>query len=150
MKWLPVVCNSAYEVSDVGDIRDNLTHEVLPQHPFNGYLRVNIQRRTTDSYVHRLVACAFLPNPQRLPIVRHKDSVRSNNYVGNLAWGTQADNVQDAGGNTPVVLSKDGEVTTYRSMSEAAKVIGATVSHVHGVCNGRGKTVKGYFAEYLG
>lgn len=63
------------------------------------YHRVNIWcddgiRRSPK--VHRLVALAFLPNPNNPPIVRHLDDDRHNNHVSNLAWGTQMDNRRDA------------------------------------------------------
>lgn len=50
-------------------------------------------------YVHRLVAQAFIPNPDNLPIVRHLDDNPKNNHVENLAWGTQSDNMFDAARN---------------------------------------------------
>lgn len=46
--------------------------------------------------IHRLVAEAFIPNPSNLPIVMHLDDNRFNNLVGNLKWGTQKENVNDA------------------------------------------------------
>ena len=46
--------------------------------------------------VHRLVAEAFLPNPDGLPVVRHLDGDSTNNALSNLAWGTHQDNSDDA------------------------------------------------------
>jgi hypothetical protein len=46
--------------------------------------------------ISRLVAKAFIPNPDNLPVVRHLDDNPDNNHVSNLAWGTQKDNMQDA------------------------------------------------------
>lgn len=46
--------------------------------------------------IHRLVATAFLPNPERHPLVRHLNDIRDDNRVVNLAWGTQSDNMKDA------------------------------------------------------
>ena len=45
--------------------------------------------------IHRLVAEAFIPNPDGLPCVRHMDGDPGNNDVSNLAWGTYADNEED-------------------------------------------------------
>lgn len=45
--------------------------------------------------IHRLVAEAFIPNPEGLPCVRHMDGDPSNNNASNLAWGTYADNEDD-------------------------------------------------------
>nr|UVX81760.1 MAG: zinc-binding loop region of homing endonuclease [Bacteriophage sp.] len=46
--------------------------------------------------IHKLVALAYIPNPNNYPIVRHLDDVGTNNHVSNLKWGTQKDNVRDS------------------------------------------------------
>lgn len=51
--------------------------------------------RHESEYLHRLVARAFLPNPNNYPLVRHLDDNPKNNDVTNLAWGTYSDNSQD-------------------------------------------------------
>jgi hypothetical protein len=51
--------------------------------------------RQVTSTIHRVVATAFIPNPDGLPIVRHIDGNRANNAAANLAWGTYADNEAD-------------------------------------------------------
>lgn len=51
---------------------------------------------TTKWLVHRLVALVYIPNPEELPYVCHKDNVPTNNIVSNLYWGTQKDNMSQA------------------------------------------------------
>lgn len=46
--------------------------------------------------LHRLVALVYIPNPENLPYVCHKDNVPTNNSVKNLYWGTQKDNMSQA------------------------------------------------------
>jgi hypothetical protein len=58
------------------------------------YLILWKHNKMKNLYVHRLVAQAFLPNPNNLPNVCHWDSDPSNNSVENLYWGTQSDNLQ--------------------------------------------------------
>jgi len=53
-------------------------------------------RTSEQVYVHRLVAEAFIPNPEGLPFVRHLDDNPANNAASNLAWGTRSDNGVDA------------------------------------------------------
>lgn len=66
--------------------------------PNGGYQRYRLSRegKTKTVLVHRLMAQVFLPNPLGLPVVRHLDDDRSNNTLGNLAWGTHAENTADA------------------------------------------------------
>lgn len=55
-----------------------------------GYLMIYLRKDGKDKYnaVHRLVAQAFIPNPNNLPCVNHKDEVKDNNSVNNLEWCT--------------------------------------------------------------
>lgn len=53
------------------------------------------ERQNRSTRVHRLVAEAFLPNPDSLPCVRHLDGNPQNNRADNLAWGTYAENEED-------------------------------------------------------
>lgn len=61
----------------------------------DGYRKV-LTRERVKVYVHRLVAEAFIPNPDNLPEVNHIDGNRSNNAVHNLEWVSHADNMRHA------------------------------------------------------
>lgn len=81
-----------------------------------GRLRVRIQGVNGDykwEQVSRLVAEAYLPNPDNLPIVMHLDNNPLNNHVSNLKWGTQSNNIQQAYNegrlSAPRVLCEHGE-----------------------------------------
>ena len=58
------------------------------------YFKVNIDKKTF--LVHRLVAIAFIPNPENLPVVDHIDGSTRNNKLSNLQWSTQSDNIKKA------------------------------------------------------
>ena len=64
----------------------------------NGYLRVYMRRdsdnKRVDMYIHRLVAIAFIPNPENKKFVNHIDTNRENNSVDNLEWCTSKENNQ--------------------------------------------------------
>lgn len=65
----------------------------------NGYMKVNLydlDGKCKKKYVHRLVAEAFLPNPDKKPIVNHIDANVKNNNVDNLEWCTQSENIKHA------------------------------------------------------
>ena len=86
-----------YEVSNMGRVRNlnwNKTGEmrVIAQHinPMTGYIQVGLYSKENGKsimkYLHRLVADAFLPNPNNFEQVDHKDSDKTNNAVPNLRW----------------------------------------------------------------
>lgn len=85
-----------YQVSNTGKVR-NLNYwrtgetKVIKQTTDKlGYKRVNLCKdgKCTTYLVHRLVALAFIPNPNNYPIINHKDENPSNNYYKNLEWCT--------------------------------------------------------------
>lgn len=66
---------------------------------FHGYRRYTLQNNSggkTTVLAHRLVAEIFIPNPNNLPVVDHKDCDPTNNHVSNLRWVSQRDNVEGA------------------------------------------------------
>lgn len=71
-------------------------HRIVPFIKANGYAQCNINIGSIQKkkYVHRLVAEAFLPNPDNLPEVDHIDNNRANNMLSNLQWITHQDNMR--------------------------------------------------------
>lgn len=64
----------------------------------NGYIVIDLYKNGVVQWfrVHRLVAQAFIPNPNNLPIVMHLDNNKSNNHFSNLKWGTISENTKQA------------------------------------------------------
>lgn len=84
-----------YVVSNYGRVKNVRTNHYLVQHNNGrGYLQVNLWKfnKGRREYVHRLVAMAFIPNPENKPTVNHKDEDKQNNYVENLEWMTYKEN----------------------------------------------------------
>lgn len=85
-----------YEVSNNGQVRRVSTGRILKQFKNNkGYLRVSLSRGGVyKSYsVHRLVADAFIPNPDNLPTINHVSEDKTDNSVSNLNWMSVEDNI---------------------------------------------------------
>lgn len=93
--WRPVAgYEELYAVSSLGRVkslnynRTGVEKFLKPAKNKGGYLQVVLCRNGKKKCikVHRLVATAFLPNPEGLPEINHKDEVKTNNIVGNLEW----------------------------------------------------------------
>ena len=112
-EWRPVTFNElgdSYEVSNLGRVRSldrvcyglkarRVDGKVLrPSTSKFGYQNVNLYRDgfSKSIHVHRLVALAFIPNPDHLPMVNHLDGIKSNCVVTNLEWTDDTGNKQHA------------------------------------------------------
>ena len=61
-----------------------------------GYTRIGVDKKTYR--IHRLVAQAFIPNPNNFPEVNHKDKNKANNHIDNLEWCTHRENIEHSYG----------------------------------------------------
>jgi hypothetical protein len=100
MNWKDVEgYEECYQVSDSGEVKRIKTENSLLQHESNRkYLRVTLSKngKYRKFSVHRLVAIAFIENPNNLPQVNHKDGDVLNNSASNLEWCTQSENQKHA------------------------------------------------------
>lgn len=74
-------------------------------------------KRIIEEYLKgnlRLVALVYLPNPEELPYVCHKDNVPTNNSVNNLYWGTQKDNMSQASKDGRMIQAKGKDSVHYK------------------------------------
>lgn len=85
-----VIKHPKYEVSNLGNVRNTFTGKQLTQYDKDGYKQVKLNNFVY--YVHRLVAIAFIPNPQNKPLVDHINNNPSDNNVTNLRWCTATEN----------------------------------------------------------
>ena len=129
------------------------------------YVTMYKNKRPHKEYVHRLVADAFVPNPNKLPVVRHLNDCPDDNYADNLAWGTQTDNVRDMIRNEnnyeltesdrkkayekrqmPIraIDLKTGNEVVFESQQEASRRLNLSQSTISHILKGKRKTCKGY------
>lgn len=107
---------------------------------------INKKRR-----VHRLVAEAFLPNPNNFPVINHKNHNPKDNNVNNLEWCTEEYNAKYSHKKRTVYqYSLNGElINIWESPIDAAKFLQLDNKIVSLACNGKIKTYKGYIWKYL-
>ena len=180
--WKPIKgYECIYEVSSLGRLRSvdrtyeqvnrfgtmsvhSLKGKILSPKPTKaGYLRIGLRPqpdiRNWHS-VHRLVAEAFIPNPDNLPQVNHKDENKQNNNVSNLEWCTasynsshgtvQSRRYQNGGGKRKKKVGRyneDGKLLSqYESIAEASSEFGINYMYLSDILNGKnGNFAKGYY-----
>lgn len=162
LEWRTVVEYDRYEVNELGQIRHKDRKKILtPRANRSGYMYVNfnIGGHRTNFAVHRIVANAFIPNPNNYPEVNHKNLDKADNRVENLEWVNSTENKIHSY-NSEIRKSNGKEVEqydlnnnyikTFPSASAAAKYMGCSIGAISNCCNGRTKTSQGYlwrFAE---
>jgi len=83
-----------YDVSNLGNIRNNKSNKIMKICIKSGYYHVSLLNTSVKKTlkVHRLVALAFIENPKNKSEVNHKDKNKLNNHVNNLEWMTRQEN----------------------------------------------------------
>ena len=126
----------------------------------NGYLLVMLGNHTVGKQnylVHRLVAEAFIPNPQSKPTVNHINGVKHDNRVENLEWNTYQENTQHAirtglwthGNIKPVIQFKDDvEIARFESLRQAHIKTNILCTSISNALVGRSKTAGGFEWRY--
>lgn len=128
----------------------------------SGYslFRVRVENKPKCYRLHRILAECFLPNPDNLPFVKHKDDDRSNNTLNNLEWGANRDNVQEGYDNGcykfktrsyPIKATHKitGKETTFKSLRSLTEGIGCNRKSVAAILNDKKNNNYDYYFEYL-
>lgn len=164
--WRTIQDYPLYEVSNLGRIRsNNLRRHSLPliMHPYpdkDGHMKVRLSKdgEVHNFFVHRLVATAFIPNPDNRPVVNHKDENPANNHVENLEWCTERENtiykqmpVRRAKKLRRAIVQMDSGGKVLRIWESRAAIeaeTGFKGSNITRVCQGTRKQAHGFKWRY--
>ena len=116
-----------------------------------GYLRVMLSKEGKNKQyrINRLVAQAFIENPDNLPEVNHKDKVRTNNCVDNLEWCTTQYNVEYSKAKAVIGINKvSGLILEFPSIAEAERQTGISKGNICSCLKGNYKSAGGYVWFY--
>lgn len=146
-----------YAVTSCGKVWSYKTKKFLKiDKNSKGYERVHLCKNNVGKHlaIHKLVAIAYIPNPDNLPQVNHKDENKENNEVSNLEWcderyntnyesarQRQADKVCKA-----IVCIETGRV--FLSQIEAGKTLTVSHRHISDCCKNQRHTCGGYHWRY--
>lgn len=156
-QWRPIKgYEGLYEVSSLGRVKSlNYNHTgaekiMKPGKDKHGYLLVQLCKdgKIKGLLVHRLVAAAFIPNPNNYPYINHKDETPLNNCIKNLEWCTAKYNTNYGSRNKKIAsaLSKPVEASKYEDFREICLKFASTNEAgrngycqcaVSSCCNGR-------------
>lgn len=151
-----------YEVSDQGRVRNRKTKRVLlPRFDKGGYafVTLSVNKKRKSKTIHRLVALAFVDNPNGYVEVNHLDEDKTNNRYTNLEWCTRLHNLTHGTArqraakskSIPVIQYLDGiEIARFDSIKKAGQMTGCDAGHICQCCRNNSKYshVKGYTFAY--
>jgi hypothetical protein len=97
MNWKTIENYPKYKISDCGMVMNSRGWILKPVKDGDGYLKITpyVNGKKKNCKIHRLVAEAFIPNPENKREVDHIDRDRTNNHIDNLRWATRSENSQN-------------------------------------------------------
>ena len=146
-----------YAITEDGQVWSHRRQKFLkPSTSKDGYLRAGLHKdgklRTIE--IHRLVAEAYIPNPDNLPQVNHKSEIKTENFVGNLEWCSSKYNM-NYGSRIQRAVAKCKKPVycvelnkAFESIKQAAEELGVHAQSISACLNGRQKTTGGYHFKY--
>ena len=146
-----------YEVSNLGKVRNIKSRRILkPSLNEDGYLRHCLSENNKKKYLflHRILATAFIDNPDEKPQVNHIDENKTNNDLSNLEWCTVKENMihgtrtkRSAEKRSIEVIQldlNDNILNVFKSMTQAGQETGTSLGDISSCCNGKLKSAGGF------
>ncbi len=168
--WKPIKgYEGLYLISNMGNVYSFYKNIILkPNKITNGYYQVKLfnNGKYKCFLVHKLVAEAFIPNPNNYPIINHKDEIKTNNKVNNLEWctdkynnnyGTKKERLSKNHSLAGAIATKKNiiqytkemeEIKRYESITDASKKTKINISNISMCCLGKRKSAGGYVWKF--
>lgn len=153
-QWRKIAGYENYSVSNYGRVRNDNTNKVFEGKKQNtGYIDIVLCHNGVRKHflVHRLVATAFVPNPNNYPIVNHKDENKTNNNIGNLEWCDKSYNAKYGNATAKRIMNNCKTVRViidgveYNTMLDANRMLGVP----YGALRNRKTEYKGHKIKYI-
>lgn len=123
--WVKINGFENYSINESGEVRNDETGKIKKTYTnkANGYKYVDLWQggKGAKRPIHRLIATAFIPNPDNKPTIDHKDGDRQNNALENLRWATYSE--QNSRFNTNGVRSQKIKATHYQESRESVAAV---------------------------
>lgn len=169
-RWKQIDGHPDYYVSDSGRVWSSKRQKFLTPRKNDKKGHLGFSMDSKYPYLHRILAKAFIENPENEPVVRHLDDDVTNNELENLAWGTQKDNIHDCIRNrnnyiltpedrekhlvnqrTPIKATNrsTGEIMIFESQCEAANSLKLQQSNIHKTLVGERNHTGGWAFEKI-
>lgn len=145
-----------YAITEDGQVWSYKTNKFMKSNLARGYLKIKLSNGAIrkDYYIHRLVAEAYVPNPQDKPQVNHKDENKLNNNASNLEWVTAKENTNYGTHNEREAKTKSRPVycveldEVFDGTGFAARQLGLRRNKIWACCEGLANTHGGYHWHY--
>lgn len=173
-KWWYIDGYPSYMISNYGRVWSIKSQIFIKVKPLDNHGHTGVclheNGKPYYEYIHRLMAKAFIPNPDNYPLVRHLNDIPYDNEIRNLAWGNQRHNWEDSKRNgtakpptnearekgleklrKPIkaVNLSTREELYFRGQQEASRVLNIQQANIWKVLNGERRSAGNYYFEYV-
>lgn len=158
-KYVKIEQYPSYYISNLGNVKNSKGKILKPQKHRDGYIEYYLYKDNKGYHAkaHRLVATAFIPNPEKLPQVNHIDENKENNLYTNLEWctasynmsyGTRVNRMKQSKGfknkkgsskRITVYNKYDKNTVVFDSLTECSNTLGITTTQIRNIVSGRTK-----------